>query len=107
MANKVAEIQTMDSRLVSERTSLGLQGSEEHSRRKRKRRTKKRYEIPSETVNDEAEQAIAIDSYPGLSSNQDLLGEPGVLPINRPPTYLIGVASYRLSILPVAVLRNT
>lgn len=50
---------------------------EEQKRRKRKRRTKKRHRIANGEENEEAKSPVAHDSYPGLSSTQDLLGEPG------------------------------
>lgn len=54
-----------------------MHDNEEHARRKRKRRKKRQYESTNEIMNDQAEQAVAPDSYPGLFSTQDLLGEPG------------------------------
>ena len=79
---------------------------EEHTRRKRKRRTKKRHGKTNEEENEEAKSPVAHDSYPGLSSTQDLLGEPGRMPIILILACLIEATFCRLSLLPVAVLRD-
>jgi hypothetical protein len=57
-------------------------------------------------MNEEDEPAAAQDSYPGLSSTQDLLGEPGKTLRTLLQFHLVEVPSDRLPIFPMAILRN-
>jgi hypothetical protein len=99
--------------LVPNPKCKGPHENEEPTRRKRKRKRKKTSNITNEAVNkedvvmnEEEEPATAQDSYPGLSSTQDLLGEPGKMlrPLLLP--HLVETPLDRLPIFPMAILRN-
>ena len=100
--------------LVPNLKDEGLHKNEEHTRRKRKKRKRKKTSnITNEAMNEEdvamneeEEPPAAQDSYPGLSSTQDLLGEPGKMPRTLLPSHLVEAPSDRLPIFPMAVLRN-
>ena len=99
--------------LVPELKNEALHENEEPTRRKRKRKRKKTSNITNEAMNEEdvamneeEEPPAAEDSYPGLSSTQDLLGEPGKMPRTLLPSHLVEAPSDRLPIFPMAVLRN-
>ena len=103
--------------LVPNLKDEGLHTNEEHTRRKRKKRKKRKRKkasnITNEAMNEEdvamnedEEPSAAQDSYPGLSSTQDLLGEPGKMPRTLLQSHLVEAPSSRLPIFPMAVLRN-
>ena len=90
----------------------GLHENEDHTRRKRKRKRKKSSNITKEAFNvainedEDDEPAAAQDSFPGLSSTQDLLGEPGKMLRTLLLSPLVEAPLDRLSIFPMAIIRN-